>query len=90
MVGIRQEGIRQPCGRGVRHPINRPRWLTGSAARGIQNQLGRLGFRIVAPPESFLVSSTTGPLLDGETERARSWGEKLGARLEAAERPSGS
>jgi hypothetical protein len=66
--------------------FQRPRWLTGSAARGVQNQLRRLGFRTVAPSESFFVSATTGPLVDGETERARRWAEKLGSRLETAER----
>ncbi len=70
--------------------FHKPRWVTGSAARSVQKRLRRLGFRVLAPAESFFVSGTTGPLLDGETERARNWGEKLGARLEAAQRPSAS
>ena len=42
-------------------------------------------FTGVAAPESFLVDGPTGPvfdrLADGETERARAWGEGLAGRL---------
>jgi hypothetical protein len=65
--------------------VNKPR-LPGSAARAGQKRLSRLGFRIVAPAESFWVKGTPGPLLAGEPERARRWGERLGAILTAAER----
>jgi Flavodoxin len=61
--------------------IDKPRWMTGSAARGFDRALRKLGFRPVAPPESFLVAGTPGPLVDGEAERARQWGSKLGARF---------
>jgi hypothetical protein len=56
--------------------INKPR-VPGSAARGAEKRLRRLGLRIAAPAESFYVDGTTGPLVDGEAERARSWGEAL-------------
>src|SRR5665809_11848 len=56
--------------------INKPR-VPGSAARAGQKRLRRLGFSIVAPAESFWVTGTPGPLLAGEPERARRWGEKL-------------
>lgn len=58
--------------------INKPR-VPGSAARAGQKRLSRLGFRIVAPAESFWVKGTPGPLLAGEPERARRWGESLGS-----------
>jgi hypothetical protein len=57
--------------------IERPR-LPGSAARAAEKRLRRLGFRIVSPPKSFYVAGTQGPLVDGELERARCWGERLG------------
>jgi hypothetical protein len=57
--------------------IDRPR-VPGSAARGAEKRLRKLGFRIACPSESFYVTGTTGPLIDGETERARRWGEELG------------
>jgi hypothetical protein len=51
--------------------------LTGRASRGISALLKRRGYRLLAAPESFLVSKRS-TLLDGETARARSWGVLLG------------
>jgi hypothetical protein len=59
--------------------FDKPHWLTGSAARAVDKRLRRLGFRVVSTPESFYVGGTPGPLSDGEVERARRWGERLGA-----------
>jgi hypothetical protein len=50
--------------------------LTGQAARGISGRLRRHGFRVVAPPESFLVDKLP-RLLPGEAERAAQWGRTL-------------
>lgn len=60
--------------------IHKPR-LPGSAAAAAEKRLRRLGFRIVARSKSFYVEGTAGPLVDGEPERARRWGEELGAAL---------
>jgi hypothetical protein len=65
--------------------ISRPR-LPGSAASAADKRLRRLGFQSAAPPTSFYVEGTTGPLLDGEIERARRWGEALAVELGAAGR----
>ncbi|SFN39654.1 flavodoxin family protein [Mycetocola miduiensis] len=54
--------------------------LPGSAARKAMKRLVALGFRPVAHPETFGVHGYSGPLADGEAERARQWGEEL-ARL---------
>jgi hypothetical protein len=59
--------------------IDKPR-VPGSAARGAEKRLRKLGFHVVARPESFYVTGTAGPLVDGETERARRWGEEIGKR----------
>lgn len=56
--------------------IHKPR-VPGSAARGAEKRLRKLGFRMAAPSESFYVTGVTGPLLEGEAERARLWGEEL-------------
>ncbi len=64
--------------------INKPR-VPGSAARAGQKRLSRLGFPIVAPAQSFWVTGTPGPLLAGEPERARRWGEKLESIVTASE-----
>lgn len=63
--------------------IDKPRWLTGSAARKAADRLRRIGYRVVAT-ESFLVSGTQGPLRDGEIERARAWGARLAQQLTSA------
>jgi hypothetical protein len=60
--------------------VRRPH-LPGSAAHGADRRLRRLGVRTIMRPESFWVGGTPGPLLDGETERARTWGERVAAAL---------
>ncbi len=56
--------------------IDRPR-IPGAAARVIARRLRRAGVSPVLSTESFYVSATDGPLLDGELERARHWGEAI-------------
>lgn len=62
--------------------VARPR-MPGSAAHKAHRRLRRLGCRPLCPPETFWVSGTKGPLLDGELDRARAWA----VRLAAAARP---
>jgi hypothetical protein len=57
------------------------RRLPGSAARAAAKHLRRLGYRTVVTPESFLVVDVAGPLVAGELERAREWGQRLGQEL---------
>jgi flavodoxin len=61
--------------------LAKPRWLTGSAAKMVARRLGGLGFDLVADPESFFVSHSEGPLLDGELERAAGWADTLAGKL---------
>lgn len=56
--------------------------LPGSAARAAQRRLRSCGCDLVAPPETFWVAGTPGPLCTGELERAGAWGAEL-ARLAA-------
>ncbi|MDQ1540147.1 MAG: hypothetical protein QOH29_873 [Actinomycetota bacterium] len=53
-----------------------PKALTGQASRRIRSELLRHGFRVVAPPQSFLVDKRP-RLLAGEAERAQQWGETV-------------
>jgi hypothetical protein len=55
--------------------------IPGSAARGAAKRLDRLGIPLLAPPTSFWVTDTPGPLVEGEVARARHWGEDLAIRL---------
>jgi flavodoxin len=56
--------------------IDKPKVLTGSAAKGISHRLHRHGYKVVGE-ESFLIEGTDGPLQDGELDRARAWGRVL-------------
>ncbi len=57
---------------------DKPKLLTGSAARSIQRGLHAAGFSPFGEPHSFVVTGTAGPLAFGEIERAREWGEAMG------------
>lgn len=63
--------------------IDHPR-VPGSAARKAEKRLRHLRYPVEVRAESFYVTGTSGPLADGELERARSWGAALG--LEVVER----
>jgi hypothetical protein len=60
----------------------KPSWLkiAPTAGPSIEKRLRKLGLRIAAPPESFVVGDTTGPLESGELERARQWGRSLASQ----------
>ncbi|HEY9355272.1 MAG TPA: flavodoxin domain-containing protein [Arthrobacter sp.] len=57
--------------------------LTGQASKGIAKRLKQHGLELIAEPASFLVDDTN-QLLPGELDRAREWGNTLGAALFAA------
>lgn len=87
--GLREwlEGVGPPSA-GVRAAafdtrIDKPR-VPGSAARGAERRLRRLGFGGLAPAESFYVTGTKGPLLEGERARAGRWGEAIALKARAA------
>lgn len=52
--------------------------LPGSAAHKVAKALQRLTFPEATDPETFWVKDSTGPLRDGELERAERWGADLG------------
>jgi hypothetical protein len=56
--------------------IRKPR-LPGSAAARAARRLRRLGYRMATKPRTFYVHGTPGPLLEGELDRARRWGQEL-------------
>jgi hypothetical protein len=83
-LGVRERlpalGARR-CGAAVFDTrIDKPRFLTGSAAKSISKMLRRLGYTVVGT-ESFLVADTSGPLVAGELDRAKAWGESLRAHV---------
>ncbi|MFT4165045.1 MAG: flavodoxin domain-containing protein [Microlunatus sp.] len=66
--------------------ITSKRRLPGSAAKAAARAAKRHGYDPAAPAESFFVSGTDGPLLDGELERAEAWGHDLVALVKVTKR----
>ncbi len=54
------------------------KWFpTGSAAKPAAKMLRAHGLEPIAEPEHFLVHGKSGPMIDGELERARAWASSL-------------
>jgi hypothetical protein len=64
--------------------IDGPAIFTGRASRGIARRLRDHGFDLVTAPESFLVDKHN-HLLEGEADRATSWGRAVAARVAGRE-----
>jgi hypothetical protein len=62
--------------------IDKPAWLTGSAARRITRRLRARRFEVVGVA-SFLVADSEGPLVDGELARAHAWAAALPRNVKA-------
>lgn len=58
-----------------------PSRFAGSATGRISRKLRSRGYRLVRPPEHFIVRTGQGPLQEGELDRARAWGADLAALL---------
>lgn len=52
-------------------------FIHGDAARKISHAVEKSGATVISRPMPFYVEGTEGPLLNGETERARAWGRVL-------------
>ena len=75
---------RQPCAT-FDTKVPKPK-LPGSAAASAARKLKKHRCTIVAHPETFWVDGMTGPLLEGECERARRWGQLLAEKVVAPAR----
>jgi flavodoxin len=60
-----------------------PTEKNAAASETIASRLEAAGCRLVAAPESFLVAGFTGPLVDGEADRAARWAVSLAERVAA-------
>lgn len=61
--------------------LDKPAWITGSAASAAGRKLERRGYRLIAEAESFIVEDMDGPLQPGEIDHARMWGKALLDRM---------
>jgi flavodoxin len=65
--------------------FHKPRWLTGSAARVMAKKFREMGGALIAPPESFFVENSEGPLERGALERAATWARALAKAVEESQ-----
>lgn len=56
--------------------IDKRAWITGAASHGIARRLRAHGYDVIAA-ESFRVTESEGPLVQGELDRAWRWGRRL-------------
>ena len=61
--------------------VTKVRHVPGSAARSAARAARRHGYESASPPHSFYVSDISGPLLEGELDRAREWGRELAGQI---------
>jgi flavodoxin-like protein len=61
--------------------LDKPKMVTGSAARGIEHGLRAAGFSPFGANYGFVVTGSAGPLASGEIERAHQWGEAMGRMI---------
>lgn len=69
---------------------NGARHLPGSAAKSAARSARRHGFTYVERGESFYVDDVAGPLLEGETDRATEWGQRIAQARTAREGAHGA
>lgn len=66
--------------------VDRPR-MPGSAAKVARRELRSIGFDTPLPARTFRVHGYSGPLLDGELERARAFGREVASAAMPAAAP---
>ncbi|OGO09618.1 MAG: hypothetical protein A2Y61_02925 [Chloroflexi bacterium RBG_13_60_13] len=59
-------------------------WSPGGSTSEIIARLRCAGYRQLLKPQRFIVLATHGPLREGETQRAREWGERLAEAMQAS------
>jgi hypothetical protein len=57
------------------------RWSPGSATKTIDQELEKAGYPAVVAAEHFVVTWSTGPLREGELDRAREWRARLASSV---------
>ena len=71
--GLKRQGFANVAAAAFDTRMGTPTEKNAAASETIASRLRAAGCRLIAPPESFLVAGFTGPLVDGEEERAERW-----------------
>jgi flavodoxin len=79
--GLKRQGFGNVPAAAFDTRMGTPTEKNAAASETIAARLQSAGCRLAVPPESFLVAGFTGPLLEGEEERAKRWATELVERL---------
>ena len=79
--GLKGHGFARVAAAAFDTRMGTPTEKNAAASETIAARLESVGCRLVAPPQSFLVAGFTGPLVDGEEDRARTWALDLVERV---------
>ena len=71
--GLKRHGFAGLAAAAFDTRMGTPTEKNAAAAEVIAGRLQAAGCRLTVTPESFLVAGFTGPLVEGEEERARTW-----------------
>ncbi len=82
--GLKRHGFGGKAAAAFDTRMGTPTEKNAAASETIAERLQGAGCHLVAPAESFLVAGFTGPLVEGEEERARSWARGVVDRLAVA------
>ena len=75
--GLKRQGFGNVAAAAFDTRMGTPTEKNAAASETIATRLEAAGCRLVAPPESFLVAGFTGPLVQGEEDRAKRWALSL-------------
>ena len=79
--GLKRQGFGNIPAAAFDTRMGTPTEKNAAASESIATRLQSAGCRLIAAPESFLVAGFTGPLVDGEEERAKSWAQALAEQV---------
>ena len=79
--GLKRQGFGRVAAAAFDTRMGTPTEKNAAASETIATRLQSAGCHLIAPPQSFLVAGFTGPLVEGETDRATAWALDLADRI---------
>jgi flavodoxin len=82
--GLKRHGFSGLAAAAFDTRMGTPTEKNAAASETIAERLQSAGCHLLVPPESFLVAGFTGPLVEGEEDRAKSWARAVADRVAVA------
>jgi flavodoxin len=79
--GLKRQGFAGVPAAAFDTRMGTPTEKNAAASETIATRLEATGCQLIAPAQSFLVAGFTGPLVEGEVERAKAWALDLAERV---------